>query len=1159
MLTDSEFEEQKWIDNHERKRLIQRRLAVRDAHRQGAGAASSGKSSSEAEGIASVPTSTSTAEPEMRGEADAPVGLAISGGGIRSGSTAVGLLQSMYSHGLLRYVDYLSTVSGGAYAGAFLAAEIERLSDSERQPHKNPDLDRGNPVLPALKRSDSGAQSSRIRDLALAGERWKRPLKFLRHHLPGFLLVNAYLICLCVAIAALCALVFRSLDLETPSRLVSIMGFDSDLSRAFVPACVAFLCWLGSFPLRHRRAFALVNAWAYGLFIACLAMGTVSLFSTADLDVSSIEKSFGWSPEVGVRIRSAIAWLGQTLAMVFGFAVIPLLSAQRLLRSGTSTNKMERWLFDAISTTVLMGIPLMLFYYLSMEGISISAKPGPDAPRLTKSHVASWSELWREIQADRELSTGDGATTNNDERLSNLRSQLGLDKPSSREAISESTSEKKVLAVTPPPEKTTVALDELVRNTRSEKNSSSPEKFALYLRLIISRSLRETLDKPLGQKGDTANLTLKNLLREEPEDEGSFLGKFFCFPVDLVSHLYRGSKILASHEVIEANHDSLDRITHNALYSIHQKEIAARFDKGFIEKHKFINNVLQEKPNDKQKGLDLRLFNERFELELANKKQPDDPLFRSFRLDRPVPDELLLEEYRPALLLKLLRHADAIDNDDTPQEETNAKGAPGGENKEPLPAKYAERLNNWNILRVLYGPRILHSPSKIFASNVAEPDLSARFKILLVAIVFFGGLGLISVDITTMHGFYRDQLAESWMRGDGNREQMRLKDATPPQSGAPLLIINSTVNLHGYPYDDAETRLDRFTLSPLFVGSKRTGFQGTADANGFLKGEYRLADAMALSAAAVSPVADGNVLARALLVVLNLRLGQWLPRPEENPRNRAVQRPVLDYPMPHRLLWEHFCKLPNDRSFLFITDGGHHENTGIETLLVRRCRVIIAADFSEDPESSFADFRKLCLRANETLGVRVTEDPRYPLEKLIPNVDKNLVHNHLGLFQIHYPEIPGDNPTDGSDPHLNTGWLILIKPGLSGDEPTGLRECCRSFNKFPHDPTGDQLFEESRFMAYRQLGEHLGDELNKFLNEAGGTHVHDAGQNGDEDDVLWLSQHWDPSCNPSRVSPPGSSVSTGVEAVTASADKPIVATGVIGAASHGGTNQPANF
>ena len=47
-------------------------------------------------------------------------GLALSGGGIRSASFALGVLQSLAKSGLLSHVDYLSTVSGGGYIGSAL-------------------------------------------------------------------------------------------------------------------------------------------------------------------------------------------------------------------------------------------------------------------------------------------------------------------------------------------------------------------------------------------------------------------------------------------------------------------------------------------------------------------------------------------------------------------------------------------------------------------------------------------------------------------------------------------------------------------------------------------------------------------------------------------------------------------------------------------------------------------------------------------------------------------------------------------------------------------------------------------------------------------------------------------------------------------------------
>lgn len=49
-------------------------------------------------------------------------GLALSGGGIRSATFNLGLLQALAEKGVLEHVDYLSTVSGGGYIGAFWTA-----------------------------------------------------------------------------------------------------------------------------------------------------------------------------------------------------------------------------------------------------------------------------------------------------------------------------------------------------------------------------------------------------------------------------------------------------------------------------------------------------------------------------------------------------------------------------------------------------------------------------------------------------------------------------------------------------------------------------------------------------------------------------------------------------------------------------------------------------------------------------------------------------------------------------------------------------------------------------------------------------------------------------------------------------------------------------
>src|SRR5574337_452796 len=50
--------------------------------------------------------------------AQATIGLALSGGGVRSATFCLGLLRALAKNGVLHRFDYLSTVSGGGYAGA---------------------------------------------------------------------------------------------------------------------------------------------------------------------------------------------------------------------------------------------------------------------------------------------------------------------------------------------------------------------------------------------------------------------------------------------------------------------------------------------------------------------------------------------------------------------------------------------------------------------------------------------------------------------------------------------------------------------------------------------------------------------------------------------------------------------------------------------------------------------------------------------------------------------------------------------------------------------------------------------------------------------------------------------------------------------------------
>jgi hypothetical protein len=63
------------------------------------------------------------------------VGLAISGGGIRSATFALGVLTQLARNGILRQVDFLSTVSGGGYLGSFISSFFSgQKTDKEGKP-----------------------------------------------------------------------------------------------------------------------------------------------------------------------------------------------------------------------------------------------------------------------------------------------------------------------------------------------------------------------------------------------------------------------------------------------------------------------------------------------------------------------------------------------------------------------------------------------------------------------------------------------------------------------------------------------------------------------------------------------------------------------------------------------------------------------------------------------------------------------------------------------------------------------------------------------------------------------------------------------------------------------------------------------------------------
>ena len=71
--------------------------------------------------------------------------------------------------------------------------------------------------------------------------------------------------------------------------------------------------------------------------------------------------------------------------------------------------------------------------------------------------------------------------------------------------------------------------------------------------------------------------------------------------------------------------------------------------------------------------------------------------------------------------------------------------------------------------------------------------------------------------------------------------------------------------------------------------------------------------------------------------------------------------------------------------------------------------------------------------------------------------------SHYAIGKIKYPD-------------CEPGVLLYLKLSYSGDEPEYLRAYRKQCPQYPHEPTSDQFFEETKFEVYRALGEHVAEQ-----------------------------------------------------------------------------------
>ncbi len=1051
-----------------------------------------------------------------------PIGLAVSGGGVRSAAFSLGVIQALYERGMLRFCDYLSTVSGGSYVGGFLtslavhghtelawtkrsapanATQPPAQSEAAPTPASPPVGQNGSaaaasaataaatsassmpqaaepPLAPAAstirRRTDALAeritiepdaqhrQPHYVRRLVLGSSYLERPLLFLSHWLPGFLQNNVIAISLLLCTCALGAWLFRLLDVANSQRLLRVLGFGDDISRAFFPTVVVFTIWMLVLLYRGIRAVLTVRSGHSSVapvltlvLLLTVLVSAVSLIGVGDISTTFLMQRFNirLNPDFVSQVQTIAQWV---LYTVLAVAIIPYLSPAALVRSGAEDAPWrERIFFKFMTHAMLWGVPLVLFGMLASENVAQIGTPRDDQYLLAGPSVKDWSSFAATLDSAPPTTAGsEGGKSAVQATNHNLWTRLEQERYTKDLAALAQldpslTNLSRLQELTNSPECESAA--DLIRQVARESEHRAEVAQHTYWHIRLGSAIAWFFGTRDGNE-------FEQLL----ENEWKF------------THDRALAVALINDQLL---HEDFSRAFQPLTIRLGQSDGPPKSPPDFF--------------GDATAFLKAQQSAERIENQLASEQPPVaaqhiDRFRQLRRLEAIISYHLAVAPDRARWASDLLPLRDSL------RQEVHKLQHPVehlGGSDEIAEAAIDAKLHtleqaHFQLLYDFYGPKLLHPMGTVFGMVVSDADQRFRLTLFGASLAVFLIAGMcIDLNSTSLHRFYRDRLASVWLVGAHDKVPL-LTDLKTSDRGAPYLLVNCALSFLRSRSEDREATAP-FFFSYRACGSTRLGFAATSRYEG---GRLDLADAMAISGGAVTPTATRNLAVQALMWLMNWRLGRWMA----NPSIRAL----LDRPASYRRIWQRpqalhlllsWLLVPEpERDFHFVSDGGLHENLGLEPLIERRCRLIFAIDAGSDPQGQFEDLVKLLLRLRLHHGVEIEalneNSPlaertpaavlaRSPLGRLLardtqgrPTAD-GCSQSHFVLAKIRYP--------DQAEP----GWLVYVRPGFDGDESEALRRFRVQHASFPNDSTDDQFFTFARFEAYRLLGEHIGHSL----------------------------------------------------------------------------------
>jgi hypothetical protein len=227
---------------------------------------------------------------------------------------------------------------------------------------------------------------------------------------------------------------------------------------------------------------------------------------------------------------------------------------------------------------------------------------------------------------------------------------------------------------------------------------------------------------------------------------------------------------------------------------------------------------------------------------------------------------------------------------------------------------------------------------------------------------------------------------------------------------APLHIVNMAANLvNDKMLGWQQRKAASFTASALHAGGDVFGYRRSQDYGG--SGGMSLGTAMAISGAAASPNMGyhSSPIVTLILALFNVRLGWWLGNPGNATLTGVNRTPIYGRDGPVwaalPLISECFGQTKRDSRYVYLSDGGHFENLGLYEMVRRRCRRIVVSDAGCDPQNMFADLGNAIRKIRVDLGI----DIRLETLNLHPRSDSYVPGSeragfYCGIGRILYPE-----------------------------------------------------------------------------------------------------------------------------------------------------------